>query len=125
MLDALLDAGADIDAPGAVVAGGTPLEDARVFGNWRAARRLVERGARTTLHDEAALGLTDRLATRFDGPAPPAGEELHAALWNACHGGQRGATRIGSRPGSRSPASAPPSAAGSPTWPPGCGPGVP
>src|SRR6478735_4147477 len=44
-LDALLDAGADIEAPGAVIGGGTPLADAVAFGQWRAARRLVERGA--------------------------------------------------------------------------------
>jgi ankyrin repeat protein len=44
-LDALLDAGADIDAPGAVIGSGTPLDDAVAFGQWTAARRLVERGA--------------------------------------------------------------------------------
>ncbi len=38
VLDALLAAGADIEAPGAVIAGGTPLADARAFGQWRAAR---------------------------------------------------------------------------------------
>jgi hypothetical protein len=32
VLDALLDAGADIEAPGAVIGGGTPLADARAFG---------------------------------------------------------------------------------------------
>ncbi|MFN8080289.1 MAG: ankyrin repeat domain-containing protein [Kineosporiaceae bacterium] len=44
-LDALLDGGADINAPGAVIAGGTPLADATVFGQWAAARRLLQRGA--------------------------------------------------------------------------------
>jgi ketosteroid isomerase-like protein len=48
-LDALLDAGADIDADGAVIGGGTPLADAVAFGQWNAARRLLERGARTNL----------------------------------------------------------------------------
>ena len=48
VLDALLDAGADIDAPGAVIGGGTPLDDATAFAQWQAAHRLVERGARTT-----------------------------------------------------------------------------
>jgi hypothetical protein len=37
VLDALLDAGADIEAPGGVIGGGTPLADARAFGQWRAA----------------------------------------------------------------------------------------
>jgi hypothetical protein len=38
-LDALVAAGADIEAPGAVIAGGTPLDDAVAFGQWQAARR--------------------------------------------------------------------------------------
>ena len=45
VLDALLDAGADIEARGAVIAGGTPMADATAFGQWNAARRLLERGA--------------------------------------------------------------------------------
>ena len=64
VLDALLDAGADIDAPGAVVAGGSPLRDATAFGQWSAARRLVERGARTTSFDAAALALARVTRTR-------------------------------------------------------------
>ena len=61
VLDALLDAGADIEAPGAVIGGGTPMADATAFGQWHAARRLLERGARTTLWEAAALGLLDRV----------------------------------------------------------------
>ena len=89
VLDVLLDAGADIEAPGAVIGGGTPLADAVAFGQWRAARRLVSRGARTTLWQAAALGLADRVAELSDGsPAPPA-VEITNAFWHACHGGQR------------------------------------
>ncbi|MDP9816273.1 ankyrin repeat domain-containing protein [Spirilliplanes yamanashiensis] len=87
VLDALLDAGADIDAGGAVIAGGTALDDARAFGQWQAAHRLVERGARTTIHDAAALGLTGLLDRHL--AARPAPDELGTALWWACHGGQR------------------------------------
>jgi uncharacterized protein len=87
VLDALLDAGADIEAPGAVIGGGTPLADARAFGQWRAARRLLERGAQTTLQDAATLGLMDRLEASFSG-SPPSPEEINAAFWGACHGGQ-------------------------------------
>jgi uncharacterized protein len=88
VLDALLDHGADIDAPGAVIAGGSPLQDARAFGNWAAGLRLVERGARTTLTDEATLGLLDRLqATCGQEPGPDA-EEINHAFWGACHGGR-------------------------------------
>jgi len=90
VLDALLDAGADIEAPGAVIAGGTPLTDARAFGQWRAAHRLVERGARTTIDDEATLGLQDRLESHFAGATPPDPETVSRAFWGACHGGQRG-----------------------------------
>ena len=72
VLDALLDAGADIEAPGAVIAGGTPLTDARAFGQWRAAHRLVERGAATTIDDAATLGLLDRLEGYFTGTGPSA-----------------------------------------------------
>ncbi len=61
VLDALLDAGAEIDANGAVIAGGTPLADATAFGQWHAARRLVERGAHAGLWEAATLGLLDRV----------------------------------------------------------------
>jgi hypothetical protein len=89
VLDALLDAGADIEATGAVLGGGSPLADACGFGNWDAARRLVERGARTRLKDAAALGLLDRVDEAFNQPAVPEHEETTQALWSACHGGQR------------------------------------
>jgi Ankyrin repeat len=54
-LDALLDAGADIEAAGAVIAGGTPLDDAVAFAQWHTARRLVERGAYANLFNAAGL----------------------------------------------------------------------
>ena len=85
-LDALLDAGADIEADGAVIAGGTPIADAVAFGQWNAARRLVERGARTNLWQAAALGLTDRVHDEL--AQTPAQEDLDNALWCAAHGGQ-------------------------------------
>ncbi|MGH8871256.1 MAG: ankyrin repeat domain-containing protein [Acidimicrobiia bacterium] len=103
VLDALLDAGAYIEAPGAVIGGGTPLADAVAFGQWRAARRLVERGAQTTLWQASALGLLDRLEAHFAGdpralrpwspgapqPGAPSPDEVTHAFWCACHGGQR------------------------------------
>lgn len=89
VLDALIDAGANIEAIGGVIGGGTPLADARGFGQWDAARRLVERGARPTLTDAATLGLLDRVEACFaTGPASTP-EEITRALWGACHGGQR------------------------------------
>jgi hypothetical protein len=89
VLDALLDAGADIEAPGAVLGGGSALADASGFGNWAAARRLVERGARTRLSDAAALGLLDRVEADFAEGSGPDREVITMAFWNACHGGQR------------------------------------
>lgn len=89
VLDALLDAGADIEATGAVIGGGTPLADARAFAQWEAAHRLVERGARTTLADAATLGLMERLETYFATATPLTSEDISRAFWGACHGGQR------------------------------------
>jgi ankyrin repeat protein len=87
-LDALLDAGADINAPGAVIAGGTPLTDAVAFGQWNTARRLVARGARVSFSEAAALGLRDLVEKRFAAD-PPSRELIDHAFWMACHGGQR------------------------------------
>ncbi|WP_205786721.1 ankyrin repeat domain-containing protein [Specibacter cremeus] len=87
-LDALLDAGADMEAPGGVVDGGTPLADAIGFGQWQAARHLIERGARTTLAQAAAVGLRRRILECLPDAAPPSQEELNAGFWHACHGGQ-------------------------------------
>jgi len=44
VLDALLEHGADIEATGAVFTDGTAMSDAVVFAQWRAARRLLDRG---------------------------------------------------------------------------------
>jgi ankyrin repeat protein len=90
VLDALLDAGADIERRGAVIAGGTAIADATAFGQWNAARRLVERGASTNLWESATLGLQDRVAARLAADPPPDPEEVTSALWGACHGGQLG-----------------------------------
>ncbi|MFD4673387.1 ankyrin repeat domain-containing protein [Lentzea sp. NPDC058450] len=86
VLDALLDAGADIDADGAVIGGGSALADARAFAQWSAARRLVERGAAVTLADAATLGLRDQVEILLAGASQ---EELDVAYWGAGQGGQR------------------------------------
>jgi hypothetical protein len=84
-IDALLDEGADIEAPGAVFTGGTPLSDAVVFAQWAAARRLVERGAVMALWQAAALGETARVSTLL-ATAPPAAD-ITNACWHACRAG--------------------------------------
>ena len=89
VLDALLDHGANMEAPGSVIGGGTPLADAVAFGQWRVAGRRIERGARTTLWQSAALGLMSRVVACFTSESAPTAEELTNAFWCACHGGQR------------------------------------
>lgn len=92
VLDALLDAGADIDATSK--AGRTPLRDATIFGQWAAARRLVERGATAGLWDAAALGLHDRLEELLAADPAPGPDEVNRAFWAACHGGQLAAAQL-------------------------------
>ena len=82
VLDALLDVGANIEERGSVFDEGTALADAVAFGQWRAARRLAERGARANLWQAAGLGLLDRTVELVS-------FELTRAFWSACFGGQR------------------------------------
>lgn len=88
-IDALLDAGADINATGAIFTAGGPLSDAVIFANWDAANRLVGRGAHVEWWQAAALGLLDTMRTRWDSTPPPTREEITRALWHACRGAQR------------------------------------
>lgn len=91
-IDALLDAGADINASGAIFTAGGPLSDAVIFANWDAARRLVDRGAHVEWWQAAALGLLDTMRTRWDAPPPPTRDEITRSLWHACRGAQRATT---------------------------------
>jgi uncharacterized protein len=90
VLDALIDAGADMEAPGASIAGGPPLDDAVGYGQWRVARRLVERGAKVEkLWHAAALGIMSVVEQHFADPVKPTLDAVNDAFWQACHGGQR------------------------------------
>lgn len=101
-LDALLDAGADVDSLGGIFGGCTPYEEAIIFEHYDAARRLLERGATNYLPGAAALGRSDEVETFFDADGrvrldigalphwpepPPAQELLDRALWFACRSG--------------------------------------
>jgi ankyrin repeat protein len=88
VLDALLDAGADIEAGGAVFTGGPAMSDAVVFAQWNAARRLLERGAKTTIWQSAALGLLDRVELAL-AVHDVTDRDVTNAFWHACRGGQR------------------------------------
>ncbi|MGM0835154.1 MAG: ankyrin repeat domain-containing protein [Bacillota bacterium] len=87
-LDSLLDAGADIEAKGGVIGDGTPLDDAVAFGQWNAARRLVECGAQTKLWTASGLGLMEQVKEYFTKSMVPSPFEITQAFWLACHGGQ-------------------------------------
>lgn len=86
---ALIDGGADVEATGASIGGGAPLDDAVGYGCWRVARLLVERGARVDrLWHAAALGMMTR-ARELLAASPPTQQQLTDAFWQACHGGER------------------------------------
>lgn len=82
-LDALRDAGADLEADGAVIGGGTAMADATTFGQWNAAWRLVDRRAQTNLFEAATLGLADRVRGYLNATPAPTREEVTASFWGA------------------------------------------
>jgi uncharacterized protein len=89
LIDALLDAGADIEHPGSSIDGGPPIQSAVGYAQWAAARRLRERGAQTGLAHAAALGLADTVTALVESEqAPPDGDAIAVAFWNACRAGQ-------------------------------------
>jgi uncharacterized protein len=88
LIDTLLDAGANIECEGSSIDGGPPLSCAVGYGQWQAARRLVERGAQTQLWHEAALGMLPAIIRRFENAPAPQADTLSGPFWNACHGGQ-------------------------------------
>ena len=53
----------------------------------------MERGARTSLWQAAALGLVDRVQQQL-AETSPGREELDNALWCAAHGGQRATAEL-------------------------------
>jgi ankyrin repeat protein len=87
---ALIDAGADIEAPEASIAGGVPLDNAVGYGCWQVARLLVERGARVDrLWQAAALGMRTRVEELLAATPPPSRQDITDAFHQACAGGQR------------------------------------
>ncbi len=93
VLDALLDAGADIETRGAVIGGGTALSDATAFAQWAAARRLLEFGGQPTFWESATMGLMDRVEGAFAADPSPSTEDVTEAFWGACYGGQLATAR--------------------------------
>jgi ankyrin repeat protein len=70
------------------------LANATAFGQWKAARRLLERGARTTFWEAAALGLVERVREHLRASPPPSRDAVTRAFWGACHGGQLEASKL-------------------------------
>jgi hypothetical protein len=72
--EALIAGGANLEALGTSIAGGTPLDNAVGYGCWHVARLLVDRGAQVDkLWHAAALGLMSRVVefcTQPDGRRP-------------------------------------------------------
>jgi ankyrin repeat protein len=88
--EALVACGANIEAQGGSIAGGTPLENAVGYGCWRVAYMLVTRGARMEkVWIAAALGRTSQLEAFFAGKLVPSSQDVNQAFWHACHGGHR------------------------------------
>ena len=88
--EALIDGGADIEAPGGSI--GTPVENGVGYGCWRVARLLVQRSARVDkLWVAAGLGMLARIEELL--PRASA-EDINNAFWQACHGGQRRAAEL-------------------------------
>lgn len=92
LIDALLDAGADIEHPGSSIDGGSPVQSALGYGQWQAVRRLHERGATVRLAHLVVLGLTDKVLAALDMDHPQ--DELDACLWNACRRGDAVLARV-------------------------------
>lgn len=65
-IDALVLAGADVDVLGGIFGGCTPYEEAIIFEQYAAARRLLVHGATNYLPGAAALGQTDQIDDFFD-----------------------------------------------------------
>jgi uncharacterized protein len=86
LIDALLDAGADIECPGSSIGDGPPIQSAIGYGQWHAVRRLHERGADTPLSGLAVLGLTGQVAEALDRRDLDQ-DAMSGALWNTCRVG--------------------------------------
>lgn len=95
LIDALLDAGADIECAGSSIGGGSPIQSALGYAQYEAVRRLWERGARICLSHAAVLGLMDQVAelTGEQLAEPEGAEEIRGAFWNACRAGRIEAAR--------------------------------
>jgi len=87
MVEFLVKAGAEIDIDGGVIAHGTPLVDAVIFGCMRAGAKLLESGAAYTLPLAAGMGRLDLVREFFGGSSDPSPLALNSAFGLACGNG--------------------------------------
>ena len=78
--EALVVGGADIEARGGSIAGGTALENAIGYGCWRVARLLLDHGAKVEkLWQAAALGMTSVVEKFLQEIPAPSNQEVNLA----------------------------------------------
>jgi hypothetical protein len=88
--EALILGGADIEARGGSIAGGTALENAVGYGCWRVARLLLNHGAKfEKLWHVAAIGTTSMLEKFIQEHSKPSKDDVDHAFYHACRGGYR------------------------------------
>jgi hypothetical protein len=93
--EALIDGGADIEAPGGSIADGSPLDNAVGYRCWRVARLLIQRGVRVDkLWHAAGLGVLGRIEDLLHDASP---EVINNAFWHACAAASRSRTPAGAR----------------------------
>lgn len=85
MVELLVKAGAEIDIDGGIIANGTPLLDAVVFGCLKAGAKLLELGAVYDLQTAAGMGRLDLVRESFAGEVSP--DALNSAFGFACGNG--------------------------------------
>ena len=89
---ALIDAGADLQAPEGSI--GSPLDNAIGYACWNVAALLVERGAPVDkLWHAAALGMLDRLEELAAQPEVDR-DAISQAFWHACGAARRRAAEL-------------------------------
>ncbi len=89
LVNTLVRLGANIEAPGGVLTGGPPMDDAIIFQQWKAAEALVQLGAKVSFWHSAALGRDDLIQRSIHDPATPlpTQQELDNALWHSAASG--------------------------------------
>ena len=88
--ETLILGGAELEARGGSIAGGTAFESASGYGCFRVAWLLLDHGAKVEkLWRAAALGVTSMMEKFLRESSAPSSEEVNHAFWQACRVGCR------------------------------------